>query len=462
MKVALALFAVLTASVALAQEQGREVRPNETVRFQQDKARAHMKELEERMFRLANFIREDQPDDAARLLMGVQKAREHLIADQMGQAADYIDSLQLESALEQQQEILQKLEELKRLMLTADIGLEIKLEQLRKIREARERLARLSEAEQAQRQQTDKATGDEQSTLESFQNLQPGEQRNQRSAGDLEQLIKQLGPIAAAAAGSVGSAGACMQSAAGSLAQGQGQPASQQQSEALRKLAEADETLAEAEEQLRKEVEALVRQQVMEHLHSMIALQKQIEETTLALQPRAREGSPQTLVAVRRLAETEGEVIALGAVCLELCELTEFSVVFPSALSDVLAKIQQLQGMLAEARADDDVVLLEREVIEDLEALLQALQQASRKVLDPQVANGQCMGCKGNLNKLLAELKMLRQMEQSVHRQTDRLDAELVAQQVTGAERARRAGPLGERQRAVQSALKRVQEEFQE
>jgi len=42
-----------------------------------------MQELTERMYRLGELTREAEPDDSARLLLAVRKARESLIIEQM-------------------------------------------------------------------------------------------------------------------------------------------------------------------------------------------------------------------------------------------------------------------------------------------------------------------------------------------------------------------------------------------
>src|SRR4051794_35926091 len=64
------LAVLLSASLLPAQEKPKEVSPQETIQFEQDKAQAHMRELEQRMFRLAELIRDAQPEDAARLKLG--------------------------------------------------------------------------------------------------------------------------------------------------------------------------------------------------------------------------------------------------------------------------------------------------------------------------------------------------------------------------------------------------------
>src|SRR5688500_9125854 len=54
----------------------KPVTEGDQVECQQKDASAQFQELEERMFRLAELIRESEPSDSARLLMGVQRARE--------------------------------------------------------------------------------------------------------------------------------------------------------------------------------------------------------------------------------------------------------------------------------------------------------------------------------------------------------------------------------------------------
>ncbi len=449
--------ALLLPGFAFAQEKAKPVEPKEQIKFEQDKAQAHMKELEERMFELAKLIRESQPDDSARLLMGVQKAREHLIAEQMGEAATLLTSLKLDQATDQQKEVITKLEELKRLLLTADIGLEVKLAQLRKLREAREQLAKLTEAEKSQLKTTknelakDAQPGD-------FKNLEPTEKRNQRQADDLEQLVKQFGGLTSGAAGAIGSASQSMGKAGKSLGQGEGKAAPPEQADAVKKLEDADKNLAEAEDQLKKELEGLVRRQVMEHLTQMIAQQKQVRETTEKLQPRIAEGSAQATVSLKRLGDSEEEIITLANDCIDLCTLTEFSVVFPTALGDIVSKMEQVRDQLAGGIGNEEVVLQELEIESDLEGLLAALKQASKP--NPNGESGQCMGCKGNMNKLLAELKMVRQMEQSLQVQTKRIDEMVVAKKINDDQRTERCEPLQARQVQVLEATTKIADTY--
>jgi hypothetical protein len=437
-----------------AQEKPEKVEKQDELKFEQDKAQAHMRELEERMFRLANLIRDAQPDDSARLLMGVRKAREHLIADRMHEASTLLASLRLEQASGAQQEIIDQLEELKRLLLSADIDLELKLEQLRKLREARMQLDKLIEKEQNQLDQTQAQANLAAPNPADLGTLEQAEQRNQRAAEDLQQFVSSFGPSTAGAAGALGAAGASMGNAAGQLGQSQPKEATPEQMEALKKLKDASLNLAEAEDALRKDLEALVRQQVMENLTAMITQQRQVRETTEKLSPRVAEKQENAVLSVRRLADSEDEILTLCEDSLDLAELTEFSMVFPSALRTVADQMASVSESLRGAKADEAVIAQEKQIEDDLQALLDALKQASRP--NPNVSNSSSMGMQGNLNKLLAEVKMLRWMQNALQVQTDKLDKLELKED----ERTKSAEPLEERQAELRDITRRLNEEY--
>src|SRR5258707_14699284 len=84
--VVIILFALVVWRNALAGDAPPPDTPVGQLEFQQKNAQAQMQELQERMFRLAELTGEAEPDDAARLLMAVRKAREQLIVEQMKQA----------------------------------------------------------------------------------------------------------------------------------------------------------------------------------------------------------------------------------------------------------------------------------------------------------------------------------------------------------------------------------------
>lgn len=427
-------------------DDGKQIAPQARIQFEQDKAKAHMQELEERMFRLSKLIRDSQPDDAARLLLGLRKAREQLILDRMGEASKMLDDLKLDKASQEQKEILVLLEELKKLLLTADIGLELKLEQLRKLIDSRETLNKLLKKEELQLSNTldqQKKSGNK----KDLKALETSEQRNKKSAENLEQMLREYGPASQSICKSLSGAGKCMGGACKKLGASQPKPASEEQKKAIKQLSSAQQDTKKLEDKLRKEVESMVRQRVMDQLQDMIAQQKQIREVTTKLQDRVAQKQKQALAAVRRLATSEEKIISVCSESIELCELTQFSLVLPVALGAVREQMELVDEGLLLGQADKEMVDDQKQIEVDLQALLDAMIDASRP--SNKNGGGQCKGCKGNRNKLLAEVKMLRWMQQSVHTRTDQLDRQIEKKKITETSRQERIDLLSVRQKEI-------------
>jgi hypothetical protein len=435
-----------------AARSDRPVTAEEKIKFEQDKAHAHMRELEGRMFHVAELLRQTQPDDSARLLMGVARSREQLIVEEMREAAELIGSLDLNKATAEEKELIAKLEELKRLLLTNDLDLELKLEQLRKIREAQDSLAKLTARERQQLAQTKPLASNPKNNPNTLAGLKNNEHRNQRSGEDLEQLIKRIGPTAAPAAGAMNGACQSMGGACSGLGNGQCKGASENQGKAIEKLNQAAVALREAEAQLKKEIESLARQRVIENLTKMIAQQKQVREATRRLVPRVAEKQRQALLAVRQLAPLEESIAGLCRSSIELVEITQFSVVLPSALGAIEADMNTVADSLRDRKADDELVATQKKIEADLQALLDALKEAANASGNPS----RCKGCKGDKNKLLAEVRMLRWMESVLNRDTLTVDRSKLDNKIGPSEATSRTHDLGRRQEDIRRITARL------
>lgn len=435
-----------------ATRSDRPVTPEEKIKFEQDKAHAHMRELEGRMFRVAELLRQTQPDDSARLLMGVARSREQLIVEEMREAAELIGTLDLNKATAEEKELIAKLEELKRLLLTNDLDLELKLEQLRKIHEAQESLAKLTARERQQLAQTKPLSANPKNNPNTLAGLKNNEHRNQRSGEDLEQLIKRIGPTAAPAAGAMGGACQSMGGACSGLGKGQCKSASECQGKAVEKLNQAALALRDAETQLKKEVESLARQRVIENLTKMIAQQKQVREATRRLVPRVAEKQRQALLAVRQLAPLEESIAGLCRSSIELVEITQFSVVLPSALGAIETDMNGVADSLRDGKADDELVATQKKIESDLQALLDALKDAANASSYPS----QCKGCKGDKNKLLAEVRMLRWMEAGLNKDNLSVDKSKLDNKIGASEATSRTHDLGRRQEEIRRITARL------
>ena len=436
------------AAAADEPKAGTDIPEQSQIRFEQDRAEAHMRELEHRMFRLAELLKESEPDDASRLILGVQRAREELIADRMKGASTLLEELQLSKAVSQQTEIIEQLEALRELLLSIDIDLELKLEQLRKLREAQRLLANLIDRETDQNAETEKAEAkDAKPSAGETDALKNTEDRNRRLAEDLIAKLARFGNRAATASGQIGKASSSMKSASAKLGSGQCKAASKDQAKALEKLDEAEANLRDLEQELQKELEKFVLRRIMETLDVMVAQQRAVREDTARLSTRATEGQASAVAAVKELQPAESELLDQCDYIVELCELVNLSHMLPAAIESVGSEIETVVTDLGEGRATDTVIETELKIEQDLLALRDALKEASRP---GGQGGGQCKGCNGNRNKLLAELKMLRWMQTSLLKRSERLAAQATEGSLPIDSVDTRSQPLSDQQRSLQ------------
>src|SRR3954463_1788935 len=139
---------------AVARAEQASVSQSDQLAFQQKTIQAQMQELQERMFHLAELTREMEPGDSAKLIMAVRKAREALIVEQMKEVLELPGTRDLAKAGDEQQQVLTKLEELKRLLMSDDMDLQMQLEQLKKLQAAIAKLDAAIKEEKRERDQS--------------------------------------------------------------------------------------------------------------------------------------------------------------------------------------------------------------------------------------------------------------------------------------------------------------------
>jgi hypothetical protein len=169
-----------TKSEGLGQRSDKEVGPGEQLGFRQEQVAEEMRELEQRMYRLAETLKMLEPENSSRLMLGLKYAREELILHQMQETQAALAKLALSGAVDEQKQLLAKLERLQQLLLSTDLDFEMRLERLRQIREVLRKLDSVIK-EEAREEKTSKQAAARQRELD--------ELAKRRAA--LEQLIKQ-------------------------------------------------------------------------------------------------------------------------------------------------------------------------------------------------------------------------------------------------------------------------------
>jgi hypothetical protein len=148
-------------AAGLGQRGEREITLGEQLSFREEQVHEEMSELEERMFRLSEDLKRLEPENSSRLMLGLKYAREELIRHQMKETQQALARLALKGAVEEQKQLLAKLERLQQLLLSTDLDFEMRLERLRQIRETLRKLDGVIKEESRQERISKKAAAKE-------------------------------------------------------------------------------------------------------------------------------------------------------------------------------------------------------------------------------------------------------------------------------------------------------------
>lgn len=391
------------------------------IEFQQKNASAQFQELEERMYRLAELIRESEPSDSARLLMGVQRAREELITEQMKGIVGLIGEKDLNKASDEQKQVLIKLDELKRLLATGDLDLQLQLERLKKLNAALEKLDNAIKEENRQVGESKKLAGEQSKNpkLEPkpFNQLKTDQEGNRKSTDAVKDIVKTLGEGPAKSAETLNSASSTMSNAEASFTSQNASQATGQQAQALDALKKARQQLEAERQKMLAEIERQVKKQVIENLTRMLETQTAVREATEALSPRLT-SERQAELRIKQLGGTEQKIADLAEATVTLVEETAFSIALPPALKSIQRRVTYVAVDLRAGHGGETVITPEKEIERDLKDLIDTFKELPS---NPKQTS-QCKGCKGNKNKLLAELKVLRMLQARVNEDTLDID----------------------------------------
>ena len=405
-----------------------KVSPADQAQFQQKNAAAQMQELEGRMFRLAETIRNTEPSDSARLLLGVRKAREQLILEQMKEVIELLGQKDVNRATDEQKQLIAKLEELKKLLLAADNDLILQLERLKKMEDALAKLEGIIKEEKRQQGETGKLAEEQKKNQpadeQKFNAAQQEQQKNRQATESVAQQVRELGPAGAKAGQCLGGAGGSMSSAESNLASKKAGEASDKQSEAAKALEDAKKELEKERQKLLEEIEKQVRAQVIENLTQMLERQKVVRENTERLSSRLAEQDREAVLRAKRLATAEKHIVNIADQTVELIEQTQFSVALPPAIRSVQRRCLYVTADLEAGRGDEKVVAAEKQIEKDLADLIDTMRQAASMA---SAGPSNCKSCNGNKNKLLAELKVLRLLQLRVNEETKDADGRRAA-----------------------------------
>ena len=134
-----------------------------------------------------------------------------------------------------------------------------------------------------------------------------------------------------------------------------------------------------------------------------------------ASQPHATSDDREVNLRIKQLALSEQHIVTIADQTINLINETEFSIALPPAIQSIQRRCIFIVNDFQQGRDADETVASEKQVKHDLQDLIDTFKILAQS----KMGNGQC-NCKGDKNKLLAELKVLRHAGDSRKRRDGR------------------------------------------
>lgn len=232
--------------------------------------------------------------------------------------------------------------------------------------------------------------------------------------------------------------------------------ASKEQDEAIRKLMEAKDKIEEILRQLREEEQKLMLAALEARFKKMLAAQLIIYHDTVRLSKAGESEKATAQARAVKLSQSEQEVLIDADKALILLKEEGSSIAFPESVAGIRQDVQTLVGWLRDAKVGELTQAVEKDVIEALEELIEALQKEMEKSDDDkrkqQQQQQQDQEQSQPLVDQLAELKMLRSLQLRVNRRTKQLGRTFEGEQATQEEAVQQLQQLSGRQSRIQQA----------
>jgi hypothetical protein len=293
-------------------------------------------------------------------------------------------------------------------------------------------------------------------TADKFAALQKDQAGNREQTEAITDLVRKLGDSGAAALGSLQAATDSMTGAEKDLDMRHAEPASGEQASAVESLNKARAQLDAELEKILDRLRADVKRRVVEDLSLMLEKQIAVRESTVVLGARVQGGGRQVLASIIALSSSENRIVNVADELLALVEETEFGIALPAALTMIRDAMVTVKDSLTAADAGEPVVAHEREIEDDLKDLLLAMRKmpSSKNAQDAADAN---RTRERELNRLIAELKMIRLVQVRVNRTTTQTDERRAAElQALNAELRRQIENVANQQDDVREVTERL------
>jgi hypothetical protein len=232
--------------------------------------------------------------------------------------------------------------------------------------------------------------------------------------------------------------------------------AAERQSEALAKLEQAKAELERVLRQLREEEMERMLTQLTARFRKMLELQNIVYDETVRLNKVSEmsRGHEEEIEAAR-LSRQEKVIAGDADKALILLREEGSSVAFPEAVGQMRDDMEQVALWLSEVKVGDMTQVVERDIIEQLEETIAALETATKELEKNRTPPGQPAAGQPPEPPLvhkLAELKLIRSQQVRINRRTQRYAEMIGGNQAETDSLLEALGALAEREESLQQA----------
>jgi hypothetical protein len=291
-----------------------------------------------------------------------------------------------------------------------------------------------------------------------FRKFEQDQAKNRKATAALADASARLGDAGVALQKTLIRASEPMQTAEGDLAKTAARPAAADQLAALKLLSTAQEGLSKSLEGLLTELRSELASRIIAELTEMHEAQVVIREVTEAQAPRVAQKSRSAFLLLAGQAPREGELVEKTDQLMALTEETEFGVALPTALRVISRQMGTVQGWLKLADGSARTVTQEKRIEQDLLGLLEAMRRLP-PTTPPSPGSPLPKNLKDRereLNRLIAELKMIRLLQVRLDDDTVRVDSTRPTEPVLPLPLRREIEALKSGQQEIRDSLRKI------
>lgn len=288
-----------------------------------------------------------------------------------------------------------------------------------------------------------------------------GDQGKNRTAADtLQETSARLGDVGVALRKDLIRASASMRTAEQKLTKIAAGPAAEDQTAALDILARSREDFLASIERLLVELRAELQTRLISDLTEIHEIQTAIRETTQAQAPRVLQKSRTALVAVGGLSKNEASLAERSEHLLALVDETEYGIALPTTLRILSREMRGIENWLKAGDVAARTIAMETRLEEDLLGLMLAIRRLPPTTPPPPGSSlpTDARERERELNRLIAELKMVRMIQARLNDDTIGVDKSRLAASAAVPAIHREVETLESRQDEIRDSLAKISE----